>query len=139
MNGPQRHLKTLKETEQTCVPGLVEILRTERIEGVRYVLFDITGWHRDYDLCLCRSRATQEQRRVDWEVWVRMEKIATVLDEAHRLQVGEAMEARGAGELLQESHGPTSLATVFRSPGPSFPIPYTIRASKGVRTWINGP
>ena len=109
--------------------------RADRGRPVR--LFDITGWHRDYDLC--RSRATQEQRRVDWEVWVRMEKIATVLDEAHRLQAGEAMEARRAGELLQESHGPTSLATVFRSPGPSFPIPYTIRASKGVRTWINGP
>ncbi len=43
------HLKTLEEIERTCVPGLVEVLRTEGIEGVRYTLWDMTGWHRDYD------------------------------------------------------------------------------------------
>ena len=61
--------------------SLVEVLRTEGIERVRYALFDMTGWHRDYDPCLWRSRADEEQKRVGWEMWVRMEKIiATVLD-----------------------------------------------------------
>ena len=51
-------LKTLEEIERTCVPGLVEVLRTEGIDGVRYALWDMTGWHRDYDPCVWRSRAT---------------------------------------------------------------------------------
>lgn len=42
------HLKTLEEIERGCVPGLVEVLRTEENEGVRYALWDMTGWHRDY-------------------------------------------------------------------------------------------
>ncbi len=59
---------------------------------------DITGWHRDYDPCIWRSRATEAQKRVGWEMWVRMEKvIALILDEAHRLQVKETMEASGEG------------------------------------------
>ena len=75
MHGPPRHLKTLQEIEKTCVPGLVEVLRTEGIEGVRYALFDMTGWHRDYDPCLWRSRADEEQKRVGWEMWVRMDAL----------------------------------------------------------------
>ena len=98
MSGARPHLRTLDEIERTCVPGLLEVLRTEGIEGVRYALWDMTGWHRDYDPCVWRSRATEEQKRVGWEMWVRMEKIlASVLHEAHRLQVGEAMDALGEG------------------------------------------
>ncbi len=37
------HLKTLEEIERTCIPGLVEVLRTEGVEGVRYALWDMTG------------------------------------------------------------------------------------------------
>jgi hypothetical protein len=98
MSESRPHLEALAEIERTCVPGLVEVLRTEGIEGVRYALFDITGWHRDYDPCLWRKRATEEQKRVGWEVWVRMEKIiATVLHEAHERQVQEAMDALEEG------------------------------------------
>ena len=44
------------------------------------------------------SRATEEQKRVGWEMWVRMEKIiAAVLREAHRRQVGETMDALEEG------------------------------------------
>ena len=39
----------MEETERTALPGLVEVLRTEGIEGVRYALWDATGGHRDYD------------------------------------------------------------------------------------------
>ena len=40
------------------------------------------------DPCVWRRRATDEQKRVGWEMWVRMEKIiATVLHEAHGRQV----------------------------------------------------
>ncbi len=58
------HLKTPEEIERTCVPGLVGVLRTEGIEGVRYALWDMTGWHRDHDPCIWRSCATEEQGRV---------------------------------------------------------------------------
>ncbi|MDP9474504.1 MAG: hypothetical protein M3R38_02190 [Actinomycetota bacterium] len=93
IGGVKPHLKTLEEIKRDYVPGLVEALRTEGIEGVRYDLWDMTGWHRDYDPCLWRSRATEEQKRVGWEMWVRMEKIiATVLHEAHERQVEEAMD-----------------------------------------------
>ncbi|MDP9484524.1 MAG: hypothetical protein M3Q49_01810 [Actinomycetota bacterium] len=92
------HLKTLEEIERTCVPGLVEVLRTEGIEGVRYALWDMTGWHRDYDPCVWRSRATEEQKRGGWEMWVRMEKIAAiVLQKAHERQVEEATDALEEG------------------------------------------
>lgn len=33
------HLKTLEEIERDCVPGLVEVLSVEGIEGVRYALW----------------------------------------------------------------------------------------------------
>ncbi|MDP9474707.1 MAG: hypothetical protein M3R38_03265 [Actinomycetota bacterium] len=64
MGGAKPHLKTLEEIERDCMPGLVEVLRTEGIEGVRYDLFDLPGWHRGYDPCVWRSRATEEQGRV---------------------------------------------------------------------------
>ena len=47
--------RTLEEIERTCVPGLVEVLRTEGVEGVRYALWDMTGWHCDYDPCTWRG------------------------------------------------------------------------------------
>ncbi|MDP9438920.1 MAG: hypothetical protein M3P49_09265 [Actinomycetota bacterium] len=98
MSDARPHLMTLEEIERTCIPGLVEVLRTEGIEGVRYALWDMTGWHRDYDPCVWRSRATEERKRVGWEMWVRMEKIiVTVLHEAHERQVEEATDALAEG------------------------------------------
>ena len=35
MDEPRPHLEPLSEIERTALPGLVEVLRTERIEGVR--------------------------------------------------------------------------------------------------------
>ena len=88
------HLKTLEEIERECIPGLVEVLRWEGIEAVRYALFDMTNWHADYDPCTGRTRATEEQKRIGWEMWVRMEKIlAVVLHEAYNQQVEETMDA----------------------------------------------
>ena len=43
------HLKSLEEIERECIPGLVEILRWEGIEAVRYAFFDMTNWHAEYD------------------------------------------------------------------------------------------
>ncbi len=92
------HLRTLEEIERDCSPGLVEVLRAEGIEGVRYVLWDMTRWHERYDPCIWGSRATEEQKRIGWEMWVRMEKIiATVLDVAHKQQIEETMEALEEG------------------------------------------
>ncbi len=98
MSEQRPHLKTLEEIEQTCVPGLVEVLRTEGIDGVCYALWSMTSWHRDYDPCVWRSRATEEQKRAGREMWVRMEKIiVTVLHEAHLRQVEETTDALEEG------------------------------------------
>ena len=58
------HLKTLAEIERECVPGLVEVLREEGLDAVRYALWDATGWHRDYSPPAWRNRATAEQKRI---------------------------------------------------------------------------
>lgn len=111
------HLRTVEEIEQTGIPGLVEVLREEGIDAVRYALRDATGWHRDYSPPAWRNRATEEQRRIGWEMAVRIEKIiTTVLDEAHRRQVEETMETLGEGpesfykgylpSLRKEENGP---------------------------------
>lgn len=98
MSNSRPHLKTLVEIEQECIPGLVEVLRTEGIEGVRYALWDMTRWHEYYDPCIWRSRATEEQKQVGWEMWVRVEKIiATVLNKAHKRQIEETMDALEEG------------------------------------------
>ena len=39
------HLKDLEEIERIGIPGLVEILREEGQDAVRYALWDATGWH----------------------------------------------------------------------------------------------
>ena len=37
------HLRTLEVIEKTDVPGLVEVLREESLDEIRYVLWDSTG------------------------------------------------------------------------------------------------
>jgi hypothetical protein len=93
MNAAKSHLKALEEIEKTGIPGLVKVLREEGLDAVQYVLWDATGWHRDYSPPAWRHRATAEQKRKGWEMAVRIEKIlCTVLDEAHKRQVEEAAE-----------------------------------------------
>ena len=58
---------------------------------MRYVLWEATGWHRDYSPPAWSSRPTEEQKREGWKMAVRIEIIATVLDEAHKRQVEEVM------------------------------------------------
>jgi hypothetical protein len=92
------HLKALEEIEREGIPGLVEVLRESGIDAVRYVLWDATGWHRDYSPPAWRNRATAEQKRKGWEMACRIEKIlCTVLDEAHKKQVEEAMDTLDEG------------------------------------------
>jgi hypothetical protein len=100
------HLRTLEEIEKVGIPGLLEVLREEGIDDVRYALWDATGWQRDYSPPAWRNRATEEQKRMGWEMAVRIEKIvATVLDEAHKRQVEEVMKnvVRGTGRVLRVS------------------------------------
>ena len=82
------------------------MLREEGTDGVRYALWDATGWHRDYSPAAWRNQATEEQKRIGWELAVRIEKvICTVLHKAHRLQVEETMETLAGGpEAFYESH-----------------------------------
>ncbi len=98
MSPTPSHLKPLEEIEKEGIPGLVEVLREEGIDAVRYVLWDLTGWHRDYSLPAWRNPATEEQKKTGWEMAVRIEKIsATVLDEAHKRQVEETMDTLSEG------------------------------------------
>ena len=86
------HLKVLEEIESEGISGLVEVLREEGIDAVRYVLWDATGWHRDYSPPAWRHCATEEQKRIGWEMAVRIKTIlCTALHEAHRQQVEETM------------------------------------------------
>ncbi len=74
---------------------------------MRYVLWDATGWHRDYSPAAWRNRATEEQKRIGWEIAVRIEKIiVAVLHEAHRRQVEETMDtlADGPEEFYRTSY-----------------------------------
>src|SRR5215210_2944205 len=98
MKDTPSHLQALEEIEKAGIPGLVEVLREEGIDGVRYALWDATGWHRDYSPPAWRNRATVEQKRRGWEMAVRIEKIiVTVLHEAHRRQTQEAMDTLSEG------------------------------------------
>ncbi len=58
MSPPPPHLQTLEEIEKAGIPGLLEVLREEGLDGVRYALWDVTGWHRDYSPPAWRNRAT---------------------------------------------------------------------------------
>ena len=92
------HRQALEEMKRADIPGLLEVLREEGIDGVRCTLWDATGGYRDYSPPAWRNRATDEQKRIGWEMAVRIEKIiATVLDEAHKRQVEEVMESLQEG------------------------------------------
>ena len=41
MNDPKPHLRTLEEIERECIPGLVQVLREEDLEVVRYFPWDL--------------------------------------------------------------------------------------------------
>jgi hypothetical protein len=80
MSETPSHLKVLEEIERSGIPGLLEVLREEGIDGVRYALWDAKGWHRDYSPAAWHTRATEEQKRIGWEMAVRINKIlVTVL------------------------------------------------------------
>ena len=61
MSTTPEHLKVLEEIEREGIPGLMEVLREEGIEGVRYTLWDATGWHRDYSPPVWRNRAGESK------------------------------------------------------------------------------
>jgi len=56
------HLRTLEEIEQTCILGLMEVLREEVLQAVRYALWDMTSWHADYDTCVWRTGPPRSRR-----------------------------------------------------------------------------
>ena len=95
-------LKTWEEIEKLAIPGLVEVLREEGLDAVRHVLWDATGWHRDYSPpASWGNQATEEQKRIGWEMAVRIEKIlCTVLQAAHEGQAEELAESFMETEYL---------------------------------------
>lgn len=98
MNPTSPHIKALEEIERGGIPGLIEVLREEGLDAVRYALWDAMGWHRDYSPPAWRHRASEQQKRVGWEMAVRIEKIlCIVLEEAHKLQVKETTDTLSEG------------------------------------------
>ncbi len=67
-------LKALEEIENTPPPDLVEMLREEGLDAVRHVLWDATGWYGDHSPPAWRNRATAEQKRIGWEMRMRIRK-----------------------------------------------------------------
>jgi len=107
MSADKPHPKALTEFERECIPGLVAVLRREGVEGVRHdALWNVTGWQRDYDACVWRSRADKERKRVGWATWVRIEEIiVAVLHEVHGRQAAEATDAFEEGpDSFYRSH-----------------------------------
>jgi hypothetical protein len=47
MKDTSPHLRVLEEIEKEDISGVLEVLREEGTDGVRYALWDGTGWHRD--------------------------------------------------------------------------------------------
>jgi hypothetical protein len=103
MKDTAQHLRTLEEIERDCIPGLVNVLREEGLEAVRYILWDMTG---GTAITIPASGATEEQERIGWEKWVRMDRImGAVLRDAHEPQVEEKMDALEDGPgRFYESH-----------------------------------
>jgi len=56
------HLRTLEDLERTSIPGLVEVLREEGIDAVRYAVWGATGWHRGYSSPALRRWALRSRR-----------------------------------------------------------------------------
>jgi CPA1 family monovalent cation:H+ antiporter len=69
-------------------PYAVYMLAEECLDGVRYALCDATGWHRDYSPPAWRNRATEEQKRIGWEMAVQ---------EDYRNGLGRGLQAAGRG------------------------------------------
>jgi hypothetical protein len=91
------HFEVLEEIERNGLPGLVKMLYEEGLEEVRFVLWDLAGWHEGYPLAL-GSGATQEQKRWGWETFVRTEKILIkVLQAALKQQGEETIDAVAQG------------------------------------------
>ena len=44
MKNTPPHLQALEELERAGIPGLLEVLREEGIDGVRYALWNAFGW-----------------------------------------------------------------------------------------------
>ncbi len=98
MGETPQHIETLEGIGRGCIPGLVQVLREEGLEAVRYFLWDITGWHHDYDPFLWKNRATGEHKRIEWEMCVRTDKImCTDLRQAQERQIEETMDTLSDG------------------------------------------
>ena len=91
------HLQALEEVERAGIPGLLEVLREENLDDVRYTLWGVTGWRRDY-WPPWGTHATEEQKRVGWEMAVSIEKIIVAV-----LRSPRAAGRGGHERLLREA------------------------------------
>jgi hypothetical protein len=132
------HLQALEEIGRDGIPGLVEVLREEGIDGVRYALWDTTGWQRDYSPPVWRKRATEEQKQMGWEMAVRIEKIlCTVLSEALKRQSEETVETLSEGpEDFHKSYSWTEGYTTTMSEDLSPRLPEGYYLEEGADTLI---
>ncbi|MCA1731369.1 MAG: hypothetical protein LC751_18815 [Actinobacteria bacterium] len=68
MKATPPHLKALEEVEQHGLPGLMEVMREEGTDAVRYVLWTTTSWHLDYNPTAWSRTATIEQKRKETQL-----------------------------------------------------------------------
>ena len=68
MKDTPSHLKALEEVEQHGLSGLVEVMREEGIDAVRYIWWTTTRWHLDYNPTAWSRTATLEQKRKETQL-----------------------------------------------------------------------
>ncbi len=62
MRETQPNLEAQEKIERERIPGLMNVLREEGLEAVRYLLWDMTGWRADYDPASGASSRRPAQR-----------------------------------------------------------------------------
>jgi hypothetical protein len=69
-----RLFEQLKKTgSKIPITRLAEVFREEGIDAVRYALWDATVWYGDRAPPAWHTQATEEQKRIGWEMAVRIE------------------------------------------------------------------
>ncbi len=88
------------------MPAIREILRQEGIEGVKYYLWEATGWHEAFDPYVLGDAASEEQKRVGWEMALRIKKIISkALYEEHKQLEEEIRRLAAEGpEVFYKEH-----------------------------------
>jgi hypothetical protein len=80
---------------------LSNYLRWGLLEELKFTLWELTGWHENYDPEVLGDAATEEQKREGWKMAIRMKKIrARLLQEEHDRLVQEIEQDESDGSEI---------------------------------------